>query len=80
MSVWSWYTARTEREKWDEQIKLNRSHGDRSAQQIATKMQKCPNNPHNGGQGQYSNLRGEFWDYAVDDESEPKPKKRWWDS
>jgi hypothetical protein len=45
---------RTEQERWDRQIDKNREDNagvGRVTQQIATKMQKCKNNPRNGGRG-----------------------------
>lgn len=36
---------------WDEQIEMNRDASWRSAHMIASKMQKCGNNPRNGGDG-----------------------------
>lgn len=49
-----WYFPRSEREKWDTQIDMQREDAagvGRRAQQIGTKMQKCRHNPRNNGRG-----------------------------
>lgn len=55
-------------QKWDEQIDANRSADWRSAHMIASKMEKCRNNPRNGGDG-----HGED-PYYVDDADEKRQR------
>jgi hypothetical protein len=51
-----------EQSRWDRQIEMNRRADWRSAHMIASKMERCGNNPRNGGDG-----HGEC-PYYVDDE------------
>lgn len=46
----------TQQQKWDDQIALNRTRvlgvfPRRTARKIADRMEACPNNPRNGGDG-----------------------------
>ena len=45
------YGGKSQQELWDEQIEMSRSVDWRSAHMIASKMEKCANNPRNGGDG-----------------------------
>lgn len=51
-----------QRRNWDKQIDMNRSASWRSAHMIASKMERCANNPRNGGTGHGKSP------YYVDDE------------
>lgn len=57
-----WLSQRDMRKVWDDQIEMNRSASWRSAHMIASKMERCRNNPRNGGDGHGSTP------YYVDDE------------
>lgn len=65
---------KSEQELWDAQIAANRSADWRSAHMIASKMQKCPNNPRNGGTG-----HGECPYYVddADDQRRAADDRRW---
>lgn len=70
----AWFSGKSEQERWDEQIEMNRSADWRSAHMIASKMEKCANNPRNGGDGD-----GEA-PYYVDDADEKRQRadnRRW---
>lgn len=59
-------SGKTQQQEWDDQIEMNRSAGWRSAHMIASKMEKCANNPRNGGTG-----HGQC-PYYVDDEDDQR--------
>lgn len=52
------FARKTQRELWDRQIEMNRSADWRSAHMIASKMERCGNNPRNGGDGHGDNRMG----------------------
>jgi len=58
----------SEQDKWDDQIELNRSATWRSAHMIANKMEKCANNPRNGGSG----WNDTHSPYSIDDEDDAR--------
>lgn len=70
----AWFSGKSEQERWDEQIEMNRSADWRSAHMIASKMEKCANNPSNGGDGHGHTP------YYVDDADEKRERadnRRW---
>lgn len=68
------FSRKSQQEGWDEQIEMNRGADWRSAHMIASKMEKCRNNPRNGGDG-----HGEC-PYYIDDADDKRRKsddRRW---
>jgi hypothetical protein len=61
-----WLSRKDMRKVWDDQITSNRSASWRSAHMIASKMERCRNNPRNGGTG-----HGEC-PYYIDDDGDPR--------
>lgn len=57
--------SKSDQERWDDQIEANRSSSwfgrGRVSHQIADRMEQCPNNPRNGGDG-YDKDDGEWVD------------------
>lgn len=69
-----WFSGKSQQDEWDEQIEMNRSADWRSAHMIASKMEKCANNPRKGGDG-----HGDC-PYYVDDADEKRERadnRRW---
>lgn len=72
---------KSEQEKWDEQIRNDRNHGDWIGRSLASRMEVCPRNPSNGGRGsKQRDGKGPTFPWGVDttEGAQAAKSKGWW--